>query len=113
MLLAIHGSDKVMENMVNISFPVTEIRGEKASGSGIATRLGLDGMELQSKDVPPGRFAWIGFTLPDTGRTVKVLGEIMGIRRDGTIDSVTVRFKHLFPNDRQILSGLISARAAA
>lgn len=102
-----------MENMVNVSFPVTEIRGERASGSGIATRIGIDGMELQSKDVPPGRFAWIGFTLPSSGTTVKVLGEIMGIRRDGSVDSVIVRFKHLFPSDRQLLSGLIAARAAA
>jgi hypothetical protein len=102
-----------MNNMVDISFPVSEIRGEKVSGSGIATRIGAEGMELRSKDVPPGRFAWIGFTLPGTGRSMKLLGEIMGVRRDGAVDSVTVRFKHVFPADRQVLNGMIAARAAA
>lgn len=99
--------------MINMSFPVSEISGEKASGSGIATRIGLEGMEIRSRDVPPGRFAWICFTMPGTAHPVKMLGEIMGIRRDGAIDSVIVRFKHVFPRDRQLLSGLIASRVAA
>ena len=102
-----------VNGMVNISFPVSEISSGRASGSGVATRIGVDGMELRSRDVPPSQFVWIGFTPPGAGRSIKLLGEVMGLRRDGAIDSVIVRFKHMFPADRQILFGLIASRAAA
>lgn len=101
------------DTMVNVNFPVAEIRGEKVAGSGIVTRIGMTGMELVSADVPPGQFAWLGFTIPGCSRTLKVLGEIVGVRRDGSQDSVTVRFKHVFPRDREVLCGLMLARAAA
>jgi len=101
------------EQMVDVSFPVSEISGEKASGSGVATRLGMTGMELVSVDVPPGRFAWINFSLPRCSRPINVLGEIVGVRRTGDQNSVTVRFKHVFPNDREMLCGMMLSRVAA
>lgn len=102
-----------VENMVEMKFPVSEIRGSAVTGRGIATRIGVEGMELTATDVPPGRFAWIGFTLPGTTRAIKALGEIMGVRRDGTRDTVVVRFKHVFPADRLLLSNVMQTRAAA
>jgi len=101
------------DTMVDVSFPVAEIRGEKVSGSGIARRIGMTGMELVSADVPPGQFAWLGFQIPGCSRNLKVLGEIVGVRRDGSQDSVTIRFKHVFPHDREVLTGLMLARAVA
>jgi hypothetical protein len=98
--------------MVDATIPIREFTAEGAPQGAVATRLGPHGMELDCAQVPPSRYAWLGFDLP-TGASVKTLAEIVGVVGDAGRTRVLVRFKHVFPRDRAAMDGFLNARAAA
>jgi hypothetical protein len=98
--------------MVDATIPIREFTAEGAPSGAVATRLGPHGMELACDQVPPGRYAWLGFDLP-SGDSIKTLAEIVGVVGDAGRSRLLVRFKHLFPRDRVAMEGFLNARAAA
>lgn len=103
--------EAITAGMIDLTLPIREFLAEGAPAAATATRLGPNGLELRCDRVPPGRYAWLGFEL--AGSPVKALGEIVGVMGEGGTNRVLVRFKHLFPRDRALLSGILDARAAA
>ena len=105
--------EAILDTMVDCSFRVVEYQGQKPVRNADGMRLGPFGMEVRSDRLPPNRFAWMGFDLPG-GRHVKALAEVVGVLADEDArDRVIVRFKHVFPNDRLVMSDFFQARAAA
>lgn len=105
--------EAILETMVDCSFHVVEYQGPKPVRSADGMRLGPHGMEVRSDRLPPNRFAWMGFDLPG-GRHVKALAEVVGVLADEDArNRVIFRFKHVFPNDRLVMSDYFQARAAA
>ncbi len=101
--------------MVDATIPIREFTAEGAPAGAVATRLGPHGMELACDQVPPGRYAWLGFDLP-SGDSIKTLAEIVGVVGEAGSagrSRVLVRFKHVFPRDRVAMEGFLNARAAA
>ena len=101
------------DHMIEMKFPVTETDEPGRELQTYATRLGPDGMELDGRHVPPKRYTWLSFEIPGADHPVKALAEVVGVLAVDGANRVLVRFKHLFPRDRQALVGFVSARAAA
>jgi hypothetical protein len=98
--------------MIEWNFPVAEYDGTRRVRDVSGVLLGPDGMEIRSEQVPSGRYAWLGFDLPD-GRHVKALSEVVAVIADGATKRIRVHFKHLWPADRMAMEGFMEARAAA
>lgn len=103
--------EAITAGMIDLSIPIREFTAEGAPSAATATRLGMNGVELRCDQVPPGRYAWLGFDVG--GSPVKALGEIVGVMGEGGAHRVLVRFKHLFPRDRMLLAQVLDTRAAA
>ena len=104
--------DSIRSGMVDAMIPILEFTAEGAPSGAVVTRLGPYGMELACGQVPPRRYAWLGFELP-TGDSIKALAEIVGVVGESGGTRVLVRFKHLFPRDRVAMEGFMNARVAA
>jgi hypothetical protein len=76
----------------------------------VAIELGPDGLTTTlAGDLGEARHVWLEFTLPDAHETrVRALGELLG--QDGR--QRTVRFKHVFPDQRVRLQSYLDAQVA-
>lgn len=105
--------EAILDSMIDCAFPVFEYDGTRPVRGIDGTRLGPFGMEVRTDRLPPNRFAWMGFDLPG-GRHVKALAEVVGVIGDSDErNRVILRFKHVFPSDRMVLSDFFHALAAA
>ncbi len=105
--------EAILDSMVDFNFPVVEYRGVSPEKDKRGLRLGPFGMEISTNELPPGRFAWMGFDLP-SGRHVKALAEVVGVLAGDLEESrVVMRFKHIFPADRSILNDFFLNSLAA
>ncbi len=57
-----------------------------------------------------GQFAWVGVPLPERGRHVVALAEVMHRQTFGPLESVGVKFRYLSPDDHQALEDYIAQR---
>lgn len=94
---------------------VNEFTGARGAMTG--RWLNIDGMEIITDQVPPGRFAWLGFEIPVSHHRIKALAEVIGVldADDEGPDRrrVMVRFKHLFPADRVEMIRWLTEKVAA
>ncbi len=82
---------------------------------GQAVELSANGLSFDTPRLtapPPGRHAWLDFRLPRSEILIRALVEVVHSRaRDEYLDRVGVRFKHLFPDQRELLHGYLAGTA--
>ena len=89
------------------SFVVKEILGPSQQMHGLGNSLSMVGLILETpaEVLANNRYLWLEFGLSDAEQKVKALGEI--VERNSL--SVKVRFKHLYPEHRRLLSAHLGA----
>lgn len=100
------------QDMVDLSLPIGEFLAQGGPQTAMTTRIGPHGIEIQCREAPAGRYAWVGLRLPD-GSPIKALVEVMGVLGGESGLRILARFKHLFPADRRALERALAARMAA
>jgi len=80
---------------------------------GQAVELSAEGLSFETPRrtaPPPGRHAWLDFYLPRSEVRIKALVEVVHSGpKDDDLDRVGVRFKHMFPDQRELLHGYLAA----
>jgi hypothetical protein len=77
------------------------------------SRTGMYLLRVPEKRSCRSRFAWLGFRLPDGGDSIQALVEVVHTHRLGSLEASGVRFKHLFPADRERIEDYLSRANAA
>ncbi len=83
------------------SFEVKEILGKNREINAVGNTLTTDGLVLETPAsmLEDNQFLWLEIGLPNSSERIKALAEIV----DRSDSHVQVRFKHLFPDQRQKL----------
>lgn len=82
---------------------------------GMTADVSVDGMSLftlRYASPPKGRHAWVRFYLPGSEIRISALVEVVRNEVEADGESFGLRFKHLFPADRELLRGYLAARQA-
>jgi hypothetical protein len=77
------------------------------------SRTGMYLLRVPGKRSSRARFAWLGFRLPDGGDSIRALVEVVHTHRLGSLEASGVRFKHLFPADRERIEDYLVCNVAA
>jgi len=88
-----------------VTYIVKQSLDGKTQHQSVGNNLSMTGIVLDTpaEALKDNRFMWLEFNLPGTGDRIRALGEITDRQPFG----VTVRFKHLFPDQRTKLAGFL------
>lgn len=91
---------------IDETFVVKEILDGERHYHALGNGLSLEGIELDTPAelLADDRFLWLEFNLPETREKIRALGEIT----DRKTFSVSVKFKHLFPDQRAKLARFLT-----
>ena len=97
-------------NVVDLAAWRVRVRGSASHGGrqaqGGVAAVRDDGMVLSDVDEAGlGRFVWLDVELPNH-ETIKALGEVVA-RKDPRRLALDVKFKHLFPDQRHLLTAAL------
>lgn len=97
---------------VSMSVFVNQEFGEEDQRLGMSVDLSLKGMSvvtLAREEPPASKHAWIRFWLPGSEILIHALAEILRKESDQDVDRYGIRFKYLFPDQRDLLAGYLAA----
>ena len=109
-------SDQRKSHRVPLSVFVNQEFGDTDQRLGMSTDLSMNGMSivtLAREEVTPRKHAWVRFWLPGSEVLIHALAEIIRKHTDTDVDQYGVRFKYLFPDQRELLAGYLAAMPAA
>ena len=95
-----------------LSVFVNQEFGDEDQRLGMSTDLSLQGMSLVTlarEEPAPSKHAWVRFWLPGSEVLIHALAEIMRHNSDEEVDRFGIRFKYLFPDQRELLAGYLAA----
>ena len=100
---------------VRLSVFVNQEFGKTDQRLGMTVDLSTEGMSLVTlrRDKPPeGKHSWVRFWLPGSEILIHALAEVMHQGDNSDVEHYGLRFKYLFPDQRELLHGYLAAVAA-